>query len=135
MTLIDAIGKDGNGISSYQAKVQRPVKCSVSTTDLALEEQVANREASWEIDSKASFSSPGSIGFNHQWYTNPSKFITFAVIGKWYLCSVIHAATPVVTLASKRIVRLSRDMTEWSKDAGLPKTQFGTKRSAGWVWL
>ena len=48
---------------------------------------------------------------------------------------VTLAATPVVTLASKIIVRLSRDMTEWSKDAGLPKTQFGTKRSAGWVWL
>ena len=35
-------------ISLYQVSL-------VSTTDFALEEQVANREASWEIDSKTSF--------------------------------------------------------------------------------
>ena len=40
-----------------------------------------------------------------------------------------------VTLDFKRIVRLSGDVTDRSKAAGLPKTQLGTKRSAGHVWL
>ena len=30
---------------------------------------------------------------------------------------------------------LSEDVTNRSKAAGLPKTQFRTKRPAGWVWL
>ena len=42
---------DGNDISSYQMKIQP----SVELSNFALEEQVANVEASWEIDSKASF--------------------------------------------------------------------------------
>ena len=48
--------------------------------------------------------------------------------------AVVSAATPVVTLTSKRVVGLSGDVTDSSKAAGMPKTQFGTKRSAGWVW-
>ena len=32
----------------------------------------------------------------------------------------VSAATPVVTLASKRVVGLSRDVTDRSKAAGLP---------------
>ena len=44
-----------------------------------------------------------------------------------FLCSVVHAATPVATLASKRIVGISGDAIDMSKAAGLPKTQFGTK--------
>ena len=42
---------DGNDISSYQMKIQP----SVELSNFALEEQVANQEDSWEIDSKASF--------------------------------------------------------------------------------
>ncbi|KAL5470807.1 hypothetical protein EMCRGX_G028832 [Ephydatia muelleri] len=40
---------------------------------------------------------------------------------------MVRAAVPVVTLASKIIVRLSGDVTDRSEAAGLPRTQFGTK--------
>eukprot|EP00731_Ephydatia_muelleri_P011467 Em0006g361a len=61
---------------------------------------------------------------------NPSKFITVTVIGTVLSLLSHHAATPVVTFASKRIVGLSGDVTKRSKAAGLLKTQFGAKRNS-----
>ena len=52
-----------------------------------------------------------------------------------FLSSVVCAATPVVTLASKRVVGLSGNVADKSEAAGLPMTPFGTERSAGEVWL
>eukprot|EP00731_Ephydatia_muelleri_P021004 Em0013g731a len=53
-----------------------------------------------------------------------------------FLCSVVRAAAPVVTLASKMIVGLSEDVTDRSKAAGLPRTQLepkGNSMMAKWV--
>ena len=47
-----------------------------------------------------------------------------------FLSSVVCEATPVVALASKRVVGLRGDVKDRSKAAGLPKTQFGLHRFA-----
>ena len=69
-------------------KVQ-PSFSSISTTDFALEEQVANREVNWEID-----------------FLNHPSSLHLLSLEQCFLCSFVHAATPVVTLASKRILGL-----------------------------
>ena len=108
--MIYATGKAGNGIS---------------TTDFALEEQVANWEASWEINSRAYFPQALYNSTTYGTQTHPSS-LHLPSLEQCFLCSVIHEATPVVTLASKRIVGLSGVATNRSIAAGLLKTQFGT---------
>ena len=60
--------------SSYHAG-----ESSVST-DFALEEQVANLEASWEIDSKASFPQAPYNSTSNGTQTHPCRFITFVIV-------------------------------------------------------
>ena len=95
---------------------------------------MASREASWEIDSKASFPQAPYDSTTNGTQTQSSS-LHLVSLDECLLSSVVSAATPVVTLASKRVVGLSGDVTDRSKAAGLPTTQFGTKRSAGRVWL
>eukprot|EP00731_Ephydatia_muelleri_P021426 Em0014g17a len=92
-----ATGKDGIGRRSYQVKVQPPIEF----TDFAFEEQVANLEASWEIDSKASFQAPCDSTTNGT--QTHSSSLHLLSLEQRFLCSVVHAATPAVTLTSKRI--------------------------------
>ena len=78
------------------------------------------------IDSKASFPQAPYDSTTNGTQTHPSS-LHLPSLEQCFLCSVIHAATPVVTLTSNRIVGLSGDVTDRSKAAGLPKAQFGTK--------
>ena len=100
IALTEATGKDGNCISSYQVKVQPPVR----TTDFALDEQVASRDASWEIDSKASFPQAPYDDSTTNGTQTQSSSLHLVSLDECFLSSVVSAATPVVKLASKRVV-------------------------------
>ena len=81
------------------------------------------------MDSKASFPQAPYDSTTNGTQTQSSS-LHLVSLEECFLSSVVSAATPVVTLASKRVVGLSGDVTDRSKAAALPKTQFGTKRSA-----
>ena len=93
---------------------------------------MASREASWKVDSKASFP---QAPYDSTTNGTQSSSLHLVSLEECFLSSVVCAATPVVTLASKRVVGLSGNVADKSEAAGLPKTQFGTERSAGEVWL
>ena len=72
---------------------------------------MASLEASWEIDSKASFPQAPYDSTTNGTQTQSSS-LHLVSLDECFLSSVISAATPVVTLASKRVVGLSGDVTD-----------------------
>ena len=91
-------------------------------------------DASWEIDSKASFSQAPHNSTTNDTHTQASSS-HLASFEQCFLCSVVRAAAPVVTLASKIIVGLSGDVTDRLKAADLHRTQFGTKLGGKAQWV
>ena len=81
---------------------------------------MVKRNASWEI--KASFSQAlyDSTTNGTQTQASSSHLASFE---QCFLCSVVQAAAPVVTLASKIIEGLSKDVTDRLKAADLHRTQ------------
>ena len=78
---------------------------------------MASREASWEIDSKASFPQAPYDSTTNGTQTQSSS-LHLVSLDECFLSSVVSAATPVVTLASKRVIGFSGDVTDRSKAAG-----------------
>ena len=77
---------------------------------------MASQEASWDIDSKASFPQAPYDSTTNGAQTQ-SSFLHLVSLDECFLSSVVSA---VVTLASKRVVGLSGDVTDRSKAAVLP---------------
>ena len=71
---------------------------------------MASREASWEMDSTTSFPQAPYDSTTNDTQTQSSS-LHLVSLDECFLSSVVSAATPVVTLASKRVVGISGDVT------------------------
>ena len=67
---------------------------------------------------------------HYTWYTDLSQFITCGIIRTVLSLLSGQCSCSCCTLTSNIIVRLSGNVTDRLKAAGLPRTQFRTKRSA-----
>ena len=87
---------------------------------------MASQEASWEIDSKASFPQAPYDSTTNGTQTQSSS-LHLVSLDEYFLSSVVSAATPVITLASKRVVGLIGDVTDRSKLLACPRPSLELK--------